>query len=290
MQLVKNRPVATYFLLAYAVSWTLWLPRIASTQDWWSVELPPWWHYLGAAGPLVAALTVSAINDGKPGIAVLVAQYSLRRVRVRWLALGVLSPVILGLAALPVARLLTGDWPTYDQLSRADDLPELVFPVTLIIHTLAFGVDEETGWRGFALPRLQRNHTAIGATHLLALGWGIWHVPAFFENPSNMDMSWFQAIGFLAGLWMGAIFLTWLYNSAQRSLIVIVLWHGLFNQLSASQASGVVAAILSAGVILIAWIAVRLAGPEELTGFSPQDGTRQTYRPPIVPARRVVTE
>ncbi len=84
-------------------------------------------------------------------------------------------------------------------------------------------------------------------------------------------MSLPQLAGWLVSLWLGAIFLTWLYNSSAGSLIVVVVWHALFNQFSASDAGSIVPAVLSVGVILMAIVALRLAGPERLTGFSRRD-------------------
>ena len=154
----------------------------------------------------------------------------------------------------------------------------LGLPLTLLVHTLTFGVGEETGWRGFALPRLQERHSAMQATHLLAVGWGLWPLPTFFENESFLGMGPVEVAGWSAGLWMGAVFLTWLYNSARGSLIVVVLWHGLFNQFSASEAASIVPAILTTGVIIIAIAAIRFAGPGELTGLSRRAGGRQRHR------------
>ncbi len=36
---------------------------------------------------------------------------------------------------------------------------------------------EEPGWRGFALPLLQRTHTAENASWYLGLIWAGWHLP-----------------------------------------------------------------------------------------------------------------
>jgi hypothetical protein len=36
---------------------------------------------------------------------------------------------------------------------------------------------EEPGWRGFALPRLQKLHSPLGASLILATAWGGWHLP-----------------------------------------------------------------------------------------------------------------
>ena len=155
----------------------------------------------------------------------------------------------------------------------------MALPLTLLVHLLTFAVGEETGWRGFALPRLQHNRTASEATNLLVLGWALWHLPTFFENESFLSMPAFQIVGWGLGLWMGATFLTWLYNSSGGSLITVVVWHALFNQLSASDAASIVPAVLSMGVIVTAIVTLRLAGPEQLTGLSRPSGKSQNIPP-----------
>jgi membrane protease YdiL (CAAX protease family) len=274
---VRRRQVLSYFVAAYVISWAIWLPRVATAQGWWQIDVPEWWHYAGAAGPISAALLVSFLAEGRAGVRSLLSHYSPSRVRWPWLAFAVLGPLVLLGTGLAIARLLDGAWPTFRELSRTSDLPAMVLPLTLLVHIMTFGIGEETGWRGFALPRLQVSRTAIQATHLLAIAWGLWHVPAFFEDPFFMDMAPAEIVGWAAGLWLGAAFLTWLFNSSCGSLIVVVLWHGLFNQFSASEASSLVAAVISAGVMVTAIVALRLAGPRELTGLSHEAGARQRH-------------
>jgi uncharacterized protein len=144
---VQRSPVLAYFVIAYLISWSFWLPLVASVQGWW--------HYAGAAGPVGAALIVAAVSEGRVVVQGLLRQFSPSRVRWPWLAFAILSP--LALLALGLG-------------------------LTLLVHTLTFGVGEETGWRGFVLPRLQERHSAMRATHLLAVGWGLWHLPTFFRK------------------------------------------------------------------------------------------------------------
>lgn len=263
-----------YFLLAFAISWLLWLPLIATVQGWWAVEIPRWWHYTGATGPIAAAVTVSALTGGPRGVRALFAQYSPRRTSPRWLAFSVGMPVAQFAVAAVVIRLVDGAWPSYSQVASTDDLPFSGLPLVLLSHVATFGLGEETGWRGFALPRLQSNRDAMNATHRLAIFWALWHLPSFFENESMMEMGPVQVFGWLAGLWMGAIFLTWLYNSSGGALLVVVTWHGLFNLFAASNASSLLPMIQTMGVIGVTIVAIRLAGPENLTGFTP-GGRRQ---------------
>ncbi len=262
-----RHPVATYFVGAYGISWLLWLPRVAFVQGWWGVAVPEWWHYTGAGGPALAAVLVACLAEGAAGARRLARQYRIELVRPAWLLWSIATVLVpLGAALLVLAA--RGGVPPYEAFARAGNLPDLGLPLTFLVHTLTFGIGEETGWRAFALPHLQRRHDALRATGLLFVGWALWHLPTFAENPTFMAMGPGTVVGWLVGLACGAVFLTWLYNSARASMVTILVWHGLFNTITASEAApGLIAAVTSTAVMVIAAVALLVAGPRELTGF-----------------------
>ena len=51
--------------------------------------------------------------------------------------------------------------------------------VPALAVTLFIGPVEEFGWRGVALPLLQRRFAPLWAGLILGAVWGVWHVPAF---------------------------------------------------------------------------------------------------------------
>jgi membrane protease YdiL (CAAX protease family) len=54
----------------------------------------------------------------------------------------------------------------------------LVQILTLFIPNLLGGlIGEEVGWRGFALPRLQRHFDPVTSSLLLGFFWANWHLP-----------------------------------------------------------------------------------------------------------------
>jgi CAAX protease family protein len=86
---------------------------------------------------------------------------------------------------------------------------------TLLITAVIFGGQEEPGWRGYALPRLEQRHAPLVATLILGLGWGVWHIPLY------------GPLGFVVPLVL-AFFYTWLYNRTQSVLLCILL-HASFT-------------------------------------------------------------
>jgi membrane protease YdiL (CAAX protease family) len=95
----------------------------------------------------------------------------------------------------------------------------------------------------------------------------VWHLPAFFYHETYTNMEWFLVPGML----VGGVLLTWLYNSTEGSIIMVAIWHTLFDLLSASRASGEwVAPVMTAGVIFLAIRILRVHGPERLSNKEKQ--------------------
>ena len=49
------------------------------------------------------------------------------------------------------------------------------------------GHGEETGWRGYALPQLQRRYSPLASSLILAVLWFGWHLPQFFLIATYRD-------------------------------------------------------------------------------------------------------
>jgi len=82
------------------------------------------------------------------------------------------------------------------------------------------GLFEEIGWRGFALPHLQRRYSALVSSLIIGLVWAFWHFPNFFFFTPTM-----LAVFVPMGIVMSVIY-TWVYNSTGGSLFAVVVLHG----------------------------------------------------------------
>ncbi|WP_129677511.1 CPBP family intramembrane glutamic endopeptidase [Candidatus Chloroploca sp. Khr17] len=253
-----RRDLIVYFILAYAISWSIGIPLALGKQGLIPAFLPPWTHYLVAFGPLLAALLVTGISRGRVGLRELGSRMIRWRVGPIWW-IAALSPLLIGLVVVVILNRMMGAGVTLASLGDVSFLPPLGI-VALALWILTFGIGEEAGWRGFALPRLQKEHTALTATSLLAGLWALWHLPQFFYlfDPAI-------AVGWAIGLYAGAIVFTWLYNSADGSILIVAVWHGCFNFMSASDAgNGILAAVVSTLVMIWAVIVVVVFKPRNL--------------------------
>jgi len=244
-------------------TWRFQIPLGLSARGLIEAQFPMAIHYLGAFGPMIAALIVTALTEGKTEIRALSARRFKWRVEARYCAFAVLAPVALFALAVLINRVTSGAWPDLLLLGEADYLPYLGPLGAFLLWFLTYGLGEETGWRGYALPHLQRKYSATSATLILAVMWAFWHVPAFFYRDTYIQMGLLGFPMFLVSITFATMVFTWLYNSTGGSLLLVILFHAFFNWLSLSEAGGgSVGIVMSLPVILWTIFVVRRYGPE----------------------------
>jgi membrane protease YdiL (CAAX protease family) len=97
----------------------------------------------------------------------------------------------------------------------------MVFPA--LVQSLLLGpMGEEFGWRGLALPLLQRRFSPFWASLILGVVWAVWHAPAFLMSGTPQS-GW--AFGpFFLGLIAITVILTPLFNASRGSLLIAILY------------------------------------------------------------------
>lgn len=88
---------------------------------------------------------------------------------------------------------------------------------------LFLGPIEEFGWRGLALPLLQRRFAPFWAGLVLGIVWAVWHMPSVLL--SGMHQSTWSIGPFFLGIVAISVILTPFYNASRGSLLVAVLYH-----------------------------------------------------------------
>lgn len=96
-----------------------------------------------------------------------------------------------------------------------------------LVPALFIGPIEELGWRGVALPVLQRRFAPLWAGLIVGVVAGVWHTPAFLLSGTKQS-AW--AFGpFFLGVVAIAVILTAMFNAARGSLLVAALFHFQMN-------------------------------------------------------------
>jgi len=220
-----------FFVLAFGFSWIFLIPAILLDRD--ASALPvALLRYLGGIGPLVAAIVLTYLTQGREGR----RDYWRRVVQVRRIGAGwyavilLIVPLLTALAAL-LDLLLGGGGAQPEAAARFLDQPLAILPFALL--TLIFGpLPEELGWRGYALDRLQVKWSALASSLILGTAWTLWHLPLFFIEgtyQSNLGLGTLSFWLFMADKIPQSILMTWIYNHNRRSTLSAVLFHFMVN-------------------------------------------------------------
>ena len=155
---MRKHPLIAFFVLAYLLTW--WIYPL--------LRFSPLLGIPGLFGPALAAIIMAAVTGGKSGVKQLLSRVVLWRVGVRWYVIALGLPTVLSLAAAGLYYLFDGSRPI--QIGAVSVLDFIVFVLV---------VGEELGWRGYALPLLLEQRSAVMASLILGVLWGLWHLPTF---------------------------------------------------------------------------------------------------------------
>jgi membrane protease YdiL (CAAX protease family) len=274
VEAIRKHPVAAFFFLTYAISWSLYAVIIGlrirvDTAAALPLFLP------AISGPTVAAIILTGAGWGRRDLAALLRRALRWRVHIGWYV-AVLAFWAVGLVLIWTAARIVGL-----ELRPIDDPPLSAFPFLFLVILLIGGpLQEEFGWRGFALPRLQKGRTALRASIILGLFWGVWHVPVFWVAGTwHADLvagrSWSVTLFFVAIFVLSTVPLSivyaWVYNGT-GSLLLTILLHASMNTIDtwapwpADQRGAMTwAGLQLAYLVVAALIAVALGGPARLT-------------------------
>jgi membrane protease YdiL (CAAX protease family) len=237
-ELLRDKALVAFFALSFAFSWAYWIP-VALAGGTAS-------HFPGLLGPLLAAVVVSAVTEGRLGVRRVLAG----RGTLRWLCLAL---VPLGVLAVMVGALrLTGEAPSWRALSDMRGLPAWPWLGVFLGVLLINGFGEEGGWRGFAWIRLRRHLSLRDAALVLTVPWALWHLPSFWIDSGLADLPPAVIPGWLVGLASGTVVLGWLYERS-GSLLAVALAHTAINMASGTRGTdGLIAGVVTTAFIFTA--------------------------------------
>ncbi|TGD84935.1 CPBP family intramembrane metalloprotease [Mycolicibacterium sp. CH28] len=294
LHMLRARPLMWFFLLSYAITWLLWAPLVLTGVPAFSATTHT--PSLGAL-PAVAigvtgtAFAMTALTQGRPGVMRMLRRLMWWRVGLGWYAVAVLL--------IPLGQILiTAALVSPDALRALSPSALALYPASYLAHFIFGPLFEESGWRGFALPRLQHRYGPLRGSLLLGLLWSGWHF--FLYMPS-----WLRA-GPVDALISAAIFVvftvsitvlfTWLSNNTAASLLLAILLHGSIDGTAtyvqrladrgvistdaaafSAQFGVLIVSVLVAGVLLV-WTRGRLSYPRYRAGAESLDlpGRMQT--------------
>jgi len=225
---LRSHDLWLYFLIAFIFSWLFWVPQALVSSgllsvpsilsDFLSSPFNP-----AAFGPLVSAFSLTYLNERRVGIKKLLKRGVDYEFRKRWyIPIFFLFPIITGGALL--LAILSGEvLPEISVLSN----PFTIVVGFVYIFFLGGPFQEEWGWRGYALDRLQARWNALNSSLILGVVWGAWHLPLFFIKGTIQSQT--PIWGFMLLIVCGTILFTWLYNNTGGSILAAMIFHTMNN-------------------------------------------------------------
>lgn len=170
--------------------------------------------YLAVYAPAIAALAVVYGRTGRAGTRRFLRRLLLWRAPIAW--------YVFLLFVVPILFYVGAD---LKGLEGAELIPVTSLG-SYLVSLLLFGIKgpvEEIGWRGFALPMLQRSMSPLVASIVLGVIWAVWHFPAFLLSGTPQS-SW-SFMAFFFGTVALSTITTALFNASRGSILLAAALH-----------------------------------------------------------------
>ncbi len=215
---IPVRSIIPFLLISFGLAWGIlalfiFLPE-EMTEIFGELTGQHPLFYLAVYAPAIAAFVIVFHKTGVRGLKGFLSRFLIWRTSLLWYAFLFLGiPLIFVTGSLIKGNLFDDPFP-FTSLSAL---------LLAMVFAIIKGPVEEFGWRGMALPLLQRKFTPIWAGLILGVIWGIWHMPAFLL--SGTQQSEWSFAPFFIGCIALSIIVTPLFNRSNGSILLTAFFH-----------------------------------------------------------------
>jgi membrane protease YdiL (CAAX protease family) len=212
------------FLITWIIATVIFTFNVKTTSE---IESPVAIVIYAIIG-LLPAFVLASVFSKFPGVRKSLSSLLKPKGDVRWYVFALLFAPVIKLVSIPITNLLG-----LEIISEPDQVKGLLEIVGLIAISFLYGfvftggLNEETGWTGFALPRLQNRYTPFIASIVLWFFWILWHIPMQISGFWNPEVDAF--IRSLIGTFFARFIFTWLYNKTNGSILPAIILHASAN-------------------------------------------------------------
>ncbi len=215
--LIQRYPVITYFGIAFMLSYGGFLvvdvPKLLRGQAIQPIDALLLFPVI-VIGVGLAGLILTRVVDGRSGLRNLFSRIGRWKVGIKWYA-ALLIPPCLFLALLLSLKALV-----------SPNFAPGFFPIGIMFGLVA-GFFEEIGWMGYVFPKMQRKQSALSASLILGVLWGLWHAPVadYLGAAAPHGMYWLPFfLAFIAIVTALRVLIVWIYSNT-RSVLLAMLMH-----------------------------------------------------------------
>jgi len=245
----RYKPVQ-FFSLDFILTWIpLWLAVAGIHYGWFSFNLP--FMFVAAISASIAALILIYSSRDRT----LIRDYwdrvfSFGRVSAGWWLF-----IFLFIPGVNLVATLISLFFGYAVSQFQFQEQFLTHPALFIVVMFLYGpLPEELGWRGYGIDSLRTRFNLLKSSLLLAVIWGIWHIPLFFLEGSyqNQLVSYVPGlIAFFVALVPAEIITDWLFYKNNRSTLAAIFFHFSINFAGELLQFNPATKVIQAGLLLI---------------------------------------
>jgi membrane protease YdiL (CAAX protease family) len=235
---LRRHPSASYFALAFALSWGGVLAVVAPGP----IPAPPQqaqrlftFVYLAMLiGPAVAGIALTAVVAGPRGVRDFRERLLRWRVATRWYAVALFTAPLLLLGTLVILLPLSREFvPAILTQGAAVSGPVRATSATsFLLLGLGVGIGagffEELGWTGFAVPSVRSKRGIVSTGLFVGVMWGAWHFLAILWGSAgafgSVPIPVYLLVALFSFLPPYRVLMVWVYDRTQ-SLLIAVLMH-----------------------------------------------------------------
>jgi hypothetical protein len=199
---IVNHPLIAFFVLAYLFSWT----------SFFLLGGPVLFPF----GSIVAAITIALLSEGSRGLRDLLCRCVRWRVSWIWYLAAIVVPVLLAAGAVYLNVAMKRIEPPAFAVSG--------FEIPLLLPMAMFDAPlwEDSGWRGFAMPRFSTERARVVNTAILGLLLAGWHLPIALSGGAI-------AAPYVITTFLSAFVTNWIYYNSRQSAMLAIIYHSAAN-------------------------------------------------------------
>jgi membrane protease YdiL (CAAX protease family) len=222
---------------------------------------------------LLPAFVISSAFSGVDGVKQMLATLVRPRGSIFYYLVALLIFPVIHIVGTMITNIQSGKaW--FPHVNQGADLAFTVFITFFSVLLFFGGINEESGWRGFAQKRMQSKYSPLVANLVLWILMVIWHIPN--------DIQQYQHGGYLQFRFALYPFITilfgWIYNRTRGSILAPAIFHASMNSMNPLMA---IFPVATAGNILLISLAVAAIVSDRMWRRLP-DGHPAVYQPPAL--------
>ncbi|MBU2510620.1 CPBP family intramembrane metalloprotease [bacterium] len=234
---IKQNPLFNYFMITFLFSWSgicafafqTGIPASSKQfEETWQIAFLPYLF-----GPATIGLLFIGLTSGKEGFHDLKSRFLKWKINIGWYTFAILTLPLLVSALLFVFSQFSSEF--IPDIITTHDKSSLILQ-GIAIGFFGGGLLEETGWTGFATPKLKARYGIIKTGLIIGFLWGLWHfLPVLWgcgDEAGKINWSLFLPglFFYFSGAPAYRVLLVWVHEHT-KSLVPVVLMH---TSLSAS--------------------------------------------------------